>query len=172
MARINTKIGDVFSVKLDDRSKKFFQYVANDLTQLNSDVVRAFKKGYALDFHPDLSEIVNDEVSFYAHCFTKFGVKMNLWEKTGNIQDVGDLNSVLFRGSNDSGCKPGEQVLVSNNWYAWRINYGEFRVVGRLEGENRNAEIGVVVNPYDIVDRIKTGKYNFFTLFLNKCIFI
>lgn len=54
----NTKIGDVFSVKLDDNKKKYFQLVeisehqrkyfqnvSNDLIQLNSDVVSAFKRG-------------------------------------------------------------------------------------------------------------------------------
>ena len=38
------KIGDVFVVKVDDKSKKYFQYIISDLTQLNSDVIRAFKK--------------------------------------------------------------------------------------------------------------------------------
>jgi len=40
--RIVTKIGDIFSVVLDNGNKKYFQYVANDLTQLNSDVIRSF----------------------------------------------------------------------------------------------------------------------------------
>jgi hypothetical protein len=46
MARIRTKIGDVFSVPLDNINKKYFQYIPNDLTQLNSDVIRAFVKRY------------------------------------------------------------------------------------------------------------------------------
>lgn len=33
--------------------------------------------------------------------------------------------------------------------------------VGDLKGENRKANIGLVVTPYNIVDRIKTGKYQF-----------
>jgi hypothetical protein len=39
MARIRTKTGDVFSVKLGDGRKKHFQHIANDKTQLNSDVI-------------------------------------------------------------------------------------------------------------------------------------
>jgi len=78
MAKANTKIGDVFSVKIDDSSKKYFQYIISDLTQLNSDVIRAFKKVYPINTNPDLSEIVNGEVEFYAHCVTKLGLKMNL----------------------------------------------------------------------------------------------
>ena len=39
MVRVVTKIGDVFSVKLDNEVKKYFQLIAFDLTQLNSDVI-------------------------------------------------------------------------------------------------------------------------------------
>ena len=162
MARANTKIGDVFSVKLDNSSKKYFQLIAFDLTQLNSDVIRSFKTVYPDNATPDLSEVVKGEVEFYAHCVTKFGLKMNLWEKSGNIENLGKLDHILFRDTNDCGSKPGEQVKVSQKWYVWHINDKDFTRVGKLEGENRKAEIGIVVNPYDIVDRIKTGKYNFF----------
>ena len=78
MARISTKIGDVFSVKVDENNKKYFQLITFDLTQLNSDVIRAFKKAYPIDITPDLSEIVDGEIEFYAHCVTKWGMKMNL----------------------------------------------------------------------------------------------
>lgn len=162
MIRKNTKIGDVFAVKLDNDKKKYFQLIAFDLTQLNSDVIRSFKKVYPLEADIDLLEIVNGEVEFYAHCVTKFGLKMNLWEKVGNISEVGDISNILFRDTNDYGAKVGaEKIKVSINWYVWHINDEDFTRVGRLEGENRKAEIGVVVNPYDIVERIKTGKYEF-----------
>ena len=163
MARVYTKIGDVFSVQIDEQHKKFFQLIAFDLLQLNSDVIRAFEETYPIDSKPKLSDIVNGKVSFYAHCVTKWGVKMNLWEKVENIKDVGDIRNILFRTSADAGKKVGEEgVKVSNRWYVWRIGDKDFTYVGELEGENRNAELGIVVNPYDIVDRIKTGKYNFF----------
>ncbi len=162
MTKANTKIGDVFSVKIDDSSKKYFQYIISDLTQLNSDVIRAFKKVYPINTNPDLSAIVNGEVEFYAHCVTKLGLKMNLWEKVGNIDDVGKTDHILFRGSSDSGSKSGEQIKISHKWYVWKINDNDFTRVGTLEGENRKAEIGLVVNPYDVIDRLKTGKYDFF----------
>ena len=98
MVRVVTKVGDVFSVKLDNEVKKYFQLIAFDLTQLNSDVIRAFKKVYPIHATPTLLDIVNDD---------------------------------------------------------------KFTYVGNLEGENRKAEIGVVMPPLAIVERIKTGKYNF-----------
>ncbi len=44
MKRVYIKTGDVFFVKVDNDYKRYFQYITNDLTQLNSDVIRAFKK--------------------------------------------------------------------------------------------------------------------------------
>lgn len=162
MARSQTKIGDIFSVKIDEKGKKHFQLIAFDLLQLNSDVIRAFRSTYPLNTTPDLTEVVKDEVEFYTHCVTKLGLKMNTWEKEGNIKDVGKLDHIIFRDTNDSGSRPGEQVQVSDKWYIWRIGDEKFTDVGRLEGENRQAEIGLVVNPLGIVHRIKTGKFHAF----------
>ena len=160
--RIRTKIGDVFSVKVSESGIKYFQLIAFDLTQLNSDVIRAFKKVYTLDEHPTLSEIVNGEVEFYAHCVTNFGLKLSLWEKVGSIADIGDTSHILFRCAEDDTTTPGiEPIKVSTQWYVWHINDKTFTSVGKLKGENKKAEIGLVVSPWDIVERIKTGKYNF-----------
>ncbi len=153
--RASTKIGDVFSVGIDNNSKKYFQYVANDLTQLNSDVIRAFKKVYPINAKHELSEIVSGEVEFFAHCVTKLGLKMKFWEKVGNIAEVGNFQKVLFRISGDN-----PQTKISQNWWVWKINE-EQKPVGKLEGENRKAEIGSVIPPDSIVHRIQTGKYDF-----------
>ncbi len=161
MARANTKIGDIFSVKIDESNKKYFQLIAFDLTQLNSDVIRAFKKVYSINSNPDLLEIVNGEVEFYAHCVTKIGLKMNFWESVGNIANTGSTTNILFRGTNDSGSKPGEQIKISHKWYIWKINDNDFTSVGKLEGENRKAEIGSVIPPDSIVHRMQTGEYDF-----------
>lgn len=162
MARVSTKIGDVFSVNIDTNNKKYFQLVAFDLTQLNSDVIRAFKKVYPINANPDLSEIVNGEVEFYAHCVTKLGLKMGYWESVGNISDVGKTDHILFRDTNDAGSKPGEQIKISQKWYVWKINENDFTRVGKLAGENRKAEIGIVISPDSIVYRMQTGRYDFF----------
>lgn len=162
MARISTKIGDVFSVEIDVNNKKYFQLVAFDLRQLNSDVIRAFKKKYPINSNPDLSEIINGEIEFYAHCVTKLGLRMNLWGKAGNIKEIGDITQILFKDTNDYGSKVDEEpIKVSQNWYVWRINDKTFTKVGKLEGENRRAEIGIIVNPYDVIDRMRFGKYEF-----------
>lgn len=155
MARGNTKIGDVFSVNINEVEKKYFQYIVNDVTQLNSDVIRAFSQVYPIRVNPDLVDIVKDEVDFYAHCVTKLGLKMGYWQIVGNISNVGNYDNVLFKSSGDN-----PQVQVSNNWWVWKIN-GVQKYVGRLQGEDRRAEIGSVIPPDSIVHRIRTGSYDF-----------
>jgi len=95
MVRVVTKIGNVFSVKLDEKHKCYFQYIANDLTQLNSDVIRAFRKKYPLDATSDLSEVIKDDVAFYAHCVTNLGVKMEVWKKVGKASIPDELDIIL-----------------------------------------------------------------------------
>lgn len=160
MVKSNTKIGDVFSVKIDESNKKYFQLVAFDKTQLNSDVIRAFKKEYPDNTKPDLSEIVKDEVEFYAHCVTKLGLKMSLWESVGNITEIGDTSAILFKDTNDYGTKVGEEpIKVSKNWYVWHINDKDFNRVGKLKGENRLAYTGIIMNPLGIIELLKGNKY-------------
>ncbi|CAA9196468.1 hypothetical protein [Flavobacterium collinsii] len=163
MKRVSIKVGDVFFVKVDDFSKRYFQYITNDLKQLNSDVIRAFDKVYPIDSSPDIDEIIQNNILFYAHCVTKWGVKLGFWEKVGNVKEVGSFENILFRGTRDYGVKKGEcPVKISSNWYVWRINDAEFTHVGKLEDENRKAEIGVVMDPESIVHRIRTGHYDGF----------
>ena len=136
------------------------QYIVNDLIQLNSDVIRVFKKIYKIEEAPELSEIVNNEVEFYAHCVTKLGIKLGCWEKIGNIK-YDEKPFVIFRDTNDHGSKPGKQIEISKKWYVWQIGDFAFRRVGVLLEENQKAEIGIVINPLSIVHRIKTGCYDF-----------
>jgi len=154
MKKIHTKIGDVFVLKLENGRIKYFQLVVFDLTQLNSDVIRVFKTSYSEDNKFNLSEIINDEVDFYAHCITKWGIQLGFWEKVGKSLEVGN-NDVLFRSSSDD-----PKTKISDNWWIWKVNEQQ-QYVGKLEGENRLAEIGSIIPPDSIVYRINTGKYDF-----------
>jgi len=160
MKRVVTKIGDIFEVRMDEGHKKYFQYIANDLMQLNSSVIRAFKKVYPISDNPDLTEIIKREVDFYVYCILRVGVKLNLWTKLCKLSNVGNLDDIIFRDTDDYGIKRGEEsIKVSHKWFVWRINDQKFTYVGKLEGENRKAEIGLVFNPYSIIDRMQLGRY-------------
>ena len=151
-----TRIGDVFSVALSPQGKKYFQFVANDPTQLNSDVIRAFATVYLAGSHAPLEAIVAGEIQFHAHVVIKWGLKMELWSRVGNTPIIGQLD-VLFRGSHNS---TKSAINNSNDWYVWRIG-GPMRDVGTLEGDNRRAEFGLVMSPENIVNRMRTGRYLF-----------
>jgi len=147
------RLGDIFGVKCDD-CYKYFQYVADDMTMLNSRVIRVFKEKYPSDEIPELTGVAQGEIDFYAHTSIKLGIKMGLWKKVGNAPVSGEID-VIFRDSKDYG---ENKVTISERWYVWRINE-DFRYVGKLEGENRKAEIGLIEPPIGIVERMKTGKY-------------
>jgi len=158
MKRTTIKLGDIFVVKLDD-CQKYFQYIADDISMLNSNVIQAFIEKYPLGVSLDFKEVINGEVEFYAHTSLRLGVKMGLWEKVGNNSNRGSTSQILFRDTKDYGIVRGEKpVQISSKWQVWKINE-EFHYVGKLQGENRNAEIGIVKSPAGIVHRMKTGEY-------------
>jgi hypothetical protein len=154
MTKTRIRIGDIYAVKIDDGFVRYFQYVTRDLTQLNSDVIIAFKKRYSINECPDLTEILNDDVDFYAHCIIKWGVKLGFWEKYGNVKALKE-HKMLFRDSGDD-----LRTEISSNWWIWTIN-NEQQHVGVLSDEMKHAEIGSVISPKSIVYRLKNGNYNF-----------
>jgi hypothetical protein len=149
------QIGDIFEVKLDGNKKQHFQYVANDVEQLNSSVIKVFKTKYDIGESLDVKHIANDGVDFYAHVFLRNGVKMGFWNKIGRVSEV-KMDEIFFRGTNDYG---NPKIKISQNWYVWKINE-PYLHVGKLKGKYRDAEIGVVVTPEDVVTRMQTGSYD------------
>lgn len=156
MSRIKKpKIGDIYEVPLKGDQKGYLQYIANDMTQLNSDVIRVFKQRYPVGEKVDLENVLKGEVEFYSHVTgMEFGEKDGSWKKIGQSDDIGDLKLPFFRSTNDTG------NTVSNDWYVWHINEPS-KYVGRLEGENIKAEIGSALPPAWVVQRMNTGKYHF-----------
>ena len=45
---------------------------------------------------PPLSEITNGEIDFYAHCVTKWRVKMGCWGKVGSSKNIGNIDVAFF----------------------------------------------------------------------------
>ena len=153
--RIVTKIGYVFCVEVDNQYKCFFQYVANDLTQLNSSVIRVFKKRYPMDYVPDIEKIVQDEVSFYAHTVLKFGIENMAWYKVGKSNNIGDVVNIWFRLFNELDYS---RIEKSERWYIRKINEKTIKI-GCLAEKYKHIDMGFVYPYLDIVAKIRTGKY-------------
>jgi hypothetical protein len=149
-------LGDVFEVHLDGSIKRYFQYVADDATQLGSQVVRVFKKPCDLIGEPIMSDVLLGGVDFYAHVFLALGAKLGYWKRIGNEAFEG-VERVLFRNTNDYG-KP--EVKVSKDWYVWSVG-GDFEDVGDIRAKGVDAEIGIVVPPDSLIYRMRHGKYDF-----------
>ena len=153
--RIITKIGDIFCVEVDNDYKCYFQYVANDMTVLNSSVIRVFAKHYPMDYVPVFEEIVKGDVYFYAHAILRFGILYNAWYKVGKHPDLGYPEEITFRMYNDIG---NWNRSKSYNWVKWKINQ-EQEFIGEMSEEYANIDLGIVFSYLDIVNKIKTGKY-------------
>jgi len=153
--RIVTKIGNIFCVEIDQQYKKFLQYVANDMSMLNSSVIRVFKRKYPIDWKPDMDIIVNDEVGFYSHTVLSAGIHNNVWYKVGTNKNVGDTENIMFRLFKEG---DASHLKKSYNWYVWYINK-EYIDVGEMTKKYKHLDIGYVYPYIDIITKIKTGKY-------------
>lgn len=155
--RSTTRTGDIFRVTLADGSARYLQYLGDDSTQLNSEVVRVFKRSFAPDEPADLVEIVNGTVDFHVHTSIKAGMKLGCWLKVGNAPTIGDT-PIRFRISEHCG---NPAVRFSDKWYVWAVNE-ELRAVGALDDPLRLLELGPIYPPYAVLARIQTGDYGFF----------
>ena len=170
--RIVTKIGNVFCAEIDGKYKCFFQYIMNDLVQLNSSVIRVFKRRYPMNYKPDMEEIVNDEVLFYAHTILYAGIIYNAWYKVGKSMNLGEeeCRKVLFGSTFDyimDSKGNMEYVDPMENWRVWHIGEEQFHI-GKLPKKYIDEiETGGVYPYTSIVDRMRYGFYSGFSHLYN-----
>lgn len=153
--RVMARIGNIFCAEIDNQYKVYFQYVAKDWEQLNSAVIRVFKKHYAIDYVPNFDEIVKGEVQFYAHVLLNDGIHEGVWYKAGTHKDLGDTENIGFRL-----CSEGSyaHMTKSYRWYVWKINQPHIRI-GEMMKEYEHYDMGWVFPYREIISKIKTGKF-------------
>ena len=153
--RIVVKIGDVFEVPIEGGWKRYFQLIARDLFELNSDVVRVFRAHYRHIGNSELEKIVRDEVEFYIHLFIKIGIKEAAWSKIGNVSVEPDIDLPQFRDSRDCG---NPSVKTSKRWNVWKVNDQKPTYIGELTSEYQNYNIGGVWPSEALLEILNTGK--------------
>lgn len=153
--RIVTRKGDIFCVEIGKKFKAYFQYITTDMSQLNSTVIRVFKKHYPMDYVPDLDEIVKDEVHFYAHTILRPGLNEGAWYKVGTNKEVGDVDNIMFSLFRDANFSHKKK---SYSWYIWKINQ-KTEFIGEMKKEYRHYDRGWIYSYTNIVEKIRTGKY-------------
>ena len=161
--RIVTKIGNIFCTKIDDKWKVYFQYICNDLTNLNSSVIRVFKTRYPIDHKVDLEEVVKDRVHFYAHTILRPGVAAVVWEKVGKSSNLGldGLNKIWFATAVDHIFNQVtfemRDVDPDKNWRLWQVNCEPKQVTKLPKEVIPYLESGAIYYYSMINDRIKFG---------------
>lgn len=152
--RIVTKIGDIFSVGLDDKKKRFFQYVAIDESQLGGSVIRVFKRKYDIDAEPSFKDIVNDNVDFFTHTSLKIGILEGYWMKIGRCSDIGETDNIYFRSVGELN---SSNLKKSYHWIVWKVN-GEWEDIGEMKEKYKNYDLGSIFPSIWVVNKIKTGR--------------
>jgi hypothetical protein len=156
MGKRKLKIGDIFIVDLGNNQIRYFQYISNDETQLNSNVIRVFKENYNNCIPHILKEVTNGKVDFYAHCVIDWGIKLGYWMWVENLKYEGDDSGIYFKS-----CSNDLKSNKSFNWWIWKINEPQI-FVGDLIKDFKEYEIGSIIPPDSIVHKIKKGNFDFF----------
>lgn len=154
----SAKPGDLYEIPLPNSKKGYFQYLMIDPAQLNSEVIRVFKKKYNMNESIALNEIIADDVIWYMHTTIPAGIKQGLYYKIGNVE-LGNFHIPSFR-SDRSGVShyPGR---ISDEWYIWRAGDNDARKIGYLSQEYKKLDIGGIFPPSDIIYRMNNGKSEF-----------
>ena len=161
--RIVTRIGNVFCAEINNDHKRFFQYVANDLEELNSSVIRVFKTRYPMDYKPIIENIVRDEVEFYAHTILKFGIVFDVWYKVGTSKNVGEGYKEAWFGDVSAKIHDDPSLNPAELWIIWKINQPRI-FIGKLNEElQKKLNMGGVIPYVDIINRLEFGYFKYKT---------
>lgn len=150
------RLGDVFAVQDGQATFGLLHYVARDSTQLHSHVVRAFKCTTIPVASAELERLLAERPSFVAHVVIPVGIKHGVLVPAGRVAPPGQCDT-WFRQANDY----GNQSAESANWSVWQPSKPMTRVT-HLSPEQREYEVGLVVNPHDVLHRLRRGAYEFF----------
>mgnify|MGYP000977429645 CR=1 FL=1 len=147
--------GDIYKVALYS-GIGYFQHVANDKTQLGSNVIRVFVTRYGMDERPTLEGIAHGDTDFFAHVSIPLGVKLGTWVRIGTAAVDYGATDLLFAISEDFG---DPDIETSRRWGVWRCN-APIEWIGPLTAEHKRANLGYVINPMSIVHKMATGRFD------------
>jgi hypothetical protein len=146
------KIGDVYRIRLNDGQYALMQHLCNDTSQLNSPIVVVSLKRYQASEEIKAEQIM-DHDSFFVHVLPKAGETLCVWERVQWLRPLIDKIPVIWATCNHRDL----QLEVSRDWSVWRTN--EKWRSPASQNELMASELGLVMNPLDIVHRIEHGAY-------------
>jgi hypothetical protein len=167
--RVVTKVGYVYRTKDTSKGHRYFQLVAIDAANLNSDVIAVFTSVNPTQSE-DYDQIAQSPIEFYMHTTTSQGVHQGLWEKVGKAPVHVDITKLAFKFYRDQDAiNHSKQVAESTGdpkfnptfpepfWNVWSASDTEFHSVSGDEGLRFPAEWGAIRAADQVIDRIENG---------------
>jgi hypothetical protein len=152
---LRRKIGDIYQVDLDDGNAAIIQHVGVDATQLGSAVVYVVPYLVRINGLIDYDASLKAGTGFFAHVFLKAGETLGVWRKvTWSNYLAREYQLWAICDQADRQCERPD------SWVVWHSNQEMRPPVNR--NELGGSELGLVINPRQIVERIKIGKYSIF----------
>ncbi len=153
-----SKRGEIYEIPYKS-IKRYFQLVAFDETQLNSDVIAVFNYRAKPDEKPSIDDIVDSGVEFFVHTTVNAGVRQELWHKIGKAEIV-DYSEALFKEIYDEDGMPTVEPDADSyhSWIIWHVN-GDWQQIGDRVDEYPEAQLGSVYSPSSILYRIEIGRH-------------
>ena len=114
------RIGEIYSSPTSD-SRYCFQFVARDLTQLNSEVIAIWKNTSSKELLSH-SEQRLPEPDMFLHTTVLAGVKMGTWERVGMASPI-DFTMATFKSADHDYLRdknPDDKLC--KKWQVWKIN--------------------------------------------------
>ena len=166
--RIVTRIGDIFCVEIEGKYKCYFQFIDKDVNLLNSDVIRAFKTRYSMDYKPIVKDIISGETLFCSHVFIRAGLMCGAWYKIDmpKCKEYNKNHDVIY-----GTVSPDKQIIKNNemhlitvnqfqNWTIWKPNEITKNRTELTEDEVDRLELGTVKGYSQILFRFKYGYFS------------
>lgn len=163
--RVVCRSGDVFSAKIGNNNKCYFQLITKDLYQLYSSVIRVFHKIYSVDSNPSIEEIVKDEIMFYSYTFIQWGIKLGYWDKIGHDKNFkfNVIPELYFATCQDFIRDKDLNHIPINpleNFDLWKICEPS-KKIGIIPSKIiSKVEVGLIYSAPAIIYRMKTGYFN------------
>jgi hypothetical protein len=148
------RVGDIYRITVNRSEYAYAQHLTNDSTQLSSNVVFVFGKKLRANEEFRLEQASRSE-GFFAHVFLKAGETLKIWQRVAwSPPFISEPIPVLW-----SKCADKDRQLESTeNWLVWRTN--EERRAPSNREELTNSELGMVMNPTQILERIEHASYS------------
>lgn len=156
-----SKIGEIYQINGLEH-KRYFQLVASDITQLNSDVIAVLSYKGDLPSKPaakELNEVTSAGIEFFTHTTVNAGFK-DLWTKIGKAKVV-DYKDALFKDIYIKDDFPDWEPYEKDHYHSWVIWQvgGKWKKIGAKIDRYPEAELGMVFSPNNIIYRIEHGQY-------------